>query len=62
MNIFGTVLGICCRLESLWNFGVVSDEIYVRFQVLTAGSTKLTAFWDVALCSLFAVDQRFRGV
>jgi hypothetical protein len=24
-------------------------------------SMKMTAFWDVALCSLIDVDQRFRG-
>jgi hypothetical protein len=32
----------------------------VRFQVLTAASMKIRAFWDVAPCSL-RVDRRFRG-
>jgi hypothetical protein len=34
----------------------------VRFQVLTAAATKMTALWDIVLCSLVEVDQRFRGV
>jgi hypothetical protein len=34
---------------------------YVRFQVLTAASMKIRAFWDMAPCSLVAVDRRFRG-
>jgi hypothetical protein len=34
----------------------------VRFQVITVVSVKMTAFWDVALCSLVEVDQHFRGV
>jgi hypothetical protein len=29
---------------------------FVRFHVLTAASMKMTAFWDVALCSLVAID------
>jgi hypothetical protein len=33
----------------------------VRFQVLTAESMKITAFWDIASCSLVHVDRRFRG-
>jgi hypothetical protein len=33
----------------------------VRSQVLTAASMKMTAFWDIALCSLVEVDRRFRG-
>jgi hypothetical protein len=31
----------------------------VRFQVLTAASMKITAFWDVAPCSLAEVYRRF---
>jgi hypothetical protein len=31
----------------------------VRFQVLTAASMKIRAFWDVAPCSLVGVDRRF---
>jgi hypothetical protein len=34
----------------------------VRFQVLTAVSLKMTAFWDIAPFSLVEVDRRFRGV
>jgi hypothetical protein len=36
--------------------------LYVRFQVLTAASTKVTVFWDVAPCSLVEIDRGFRGV
>jgi hypothetical protein len=32
-----------------------------RFQVFTAASIKIIAFWDIALCSLVEVDRRFRG-
>jgi hypothetical protein len=33
----------------------------VGFEVLTAASTKMAAFWVVAPCSLVEVYQRFRG-
>jgi hypothetical protein len=33
----------------------------VRFQVLTAASMKIRAFWNVAPCSLLGVCRRFRG-
>jgi hypothetical protein len=36
-------------------------KVPVRFQVLTAASMKIRAFWDVAPCSLVGVDRRFRG-
>jgi hypothetical protein len=32
----------------------------VRFQVFTAASMKMAAFWDVAPCSLVEVYRRFR--
>jgi hypothetical protein len=41
--------------------GGLKNEEFVRFQVLTAASTKMTVFWDVALCSLAENDRRFRG-
>jgi hypothetical protein len=31
---------------------------YVRLQVLTAASTKMTAFWEIAACTLLEVDRR----
>jgi hypothetical protein len=31
------------------------------FQVLTAATIKMTAFWDLASSSLVEVDRRFRG-
>jgi hypothetical protein len=33
----------------------------VRFQVLTAASMKIGAFWNIAQCSLVGVDRRFIG-
>jgi hypothetical protein len=33
----------------------------VRFQVLTAASTKMAVFWVVAPCSLVEVYRRFSG-
>jgi hypothetical protein len=33
----------------------------VRFEVLTAVSTRMAVFWVVAPCSLVEVYQRFRG-
>jgi hypothetical protein len=36
-------------------------EIFVRFFILMAVSTKVTAFWDVAQCNLAEIDRRFRG-
>jgi hypothetical protein len=33
----------------------------VRFQVITAVSVKMTAFWDIAPRSLVEVNRRFRG-
>jgi hypothetical protein len=34
----------------------------VGFQVCTAERMKITAFWDVAPCSLVDVDRRFRAL
>jgi hypothetical protein len=34
----------------------------MRFQILTATSKKMTAFWDIAPCSLVDVDRRFRAI
>jgi hypothetical protein len=34
--------------------------LHVRFQVLTAASLKMTAFWDVAPCSVVEIGRRFR--
>jgi hypothetical protein len=36
-------------------------RVLVRHQVLTVLRMKMTVFWDVALCSLVEVYQRFRG-
>jgi hypothetical protein len=34
--------------------------IYVRFQVLTVASMKITVFWDIAPCRLVEIDRRSR--
>jgi hypothetical protein len=36
-------------------------SVFVRFQVLTAASLNITAFWDIAPCSFVEVVKRFRG-
>jgi hypothetical protein len=36
-------------------------KIFVRFQVLTAVSMKMIAYWNIAPCSLVVEDLRFRG-
>jgi hypothetical protein len=45
---------------------IVTVEFYKtkieRFQVLTAANKKITAFWDIALCSLAKVYRRFRDI
>jgi hypothetical protein len=35
---------------------------FVIFQVLTAASVKMTAFWDITPCSFVEIDRRLRGV
>jgi hypothetical protein len=35
---------------------------FMRFQILTVTSMKMTAFWDIAPCSLTEMDRRFRDV
>jgi hypothetical protein len=37
------------------------DNIKVRFHVLTAASMKLTAFWNIAACTLVEVWRHFAG-
>jgi hypothetical protein len=38
-----------------------AEYFFMRFQVLTVASMKMTVFWDVAPCSLVEVYQCFRG-
>jgi hypothetical protein len=40
---------------------VKNESSHVRFEVLTAVSTKMAVFWVVAPCSLVEVYQHFRG-
>jgi hypothetical protein len=40
---------------------ILTHEILVGFEVLTAVSTKMAVFWVVAPCSLVEVYQRFGG-
>jgi hypothetical protein len=37
------------------------SDNWVRFEVLTAKSMKITVLKDVALCSPVDIDRRFRG-
>jgi hypothetical protein len=37
-------------------YRLYSDLVYVRFQVLTAASMRIRAFWYTAQCSLVVVD------
>jgi hypothetical protein len=43
------------RVQIPWR----SDVVRGRIQVLTADSMKMTAFWDLASCSLVKLDRRF---
>jgi hypothetical protein len=42
----------------MWRYGLYSP---VRYQVLMAAILKMTAFWDIAPCSLVEGDRQFRG-
>jgi hypothetical protein len=39
---------------------VETGDCLMSFKVFTAASIKMTAFWDIASCSLVEVDRRFR--
>jgi hypothetical protein len=39
----------------------VAVMTFVRFQVLTAASMKMTLIWNVAPCNLVEVYRRFKG-
>jgi hypothetical protein len=38
-----------------------TGNVWVRFQILTAASMNMVAFWVVATCGLVDVCRRFRG-
>jgi hypothetical protein len=40
---------------------VANPQENVRFQVLMVANMKMTAFWDIVLCTLVEVDSHFRG-
>jgi hypothetical protein len=40
---------------------MLQTDLNARFQVLTAASAKIRAFWDRLPCSLVEVDPHFRG-
>lgn len=48
------------KLKSLTTT-VINMLAKVRFQVLGVASMNMIAFWDIMLCSLVEVDQRFRS-
>jgi hypothetical protein len=59
MLVRGDVIGTDITILS---FGPdVKFTGFVRFHFLTAANMKIRAFWDIAPCSLFEVDRRFRG-
>jgi hypothetical protein len=71
-NMFNGSWAVTCGLtdrQTRWseqayfsNFmAFVPKNKQVRFQVLKAASVKMTAFWDVAPCSLVENDRCFRG-
>jgi hypothetical protein len=45
----------------IWSKSWRTTVHYVRFQILTAASMKMTVFWDVAPCNLKEVYRRFRS-
>jgi hypothetical protein len=45
----------CWKLRIMWNI----FYFYIRFEVLMAVAVKSTLFWDVALCSLVNLYQKF---
>jgi hypothetical protein len=49
------------RVCRLYNNLVKPDYSLLRFQVLTAASLTMTAFWGIALCTL-ETHEHFRGV
>jgi hypothetical protein len=46
--------------RALFSCGSKSSANLMRFQILTAASMKMRAFWDIAPCSLVGIDQCFR--
>jgi hypothetical protein len=40
---------------------IKTGNFFVRFQIFTAASMKMTTFWDIAPCSLVEIDRRFSG-
>jgi hypothetical protein len=52
------------RASNLKLFSICNEhhDHGVRFQVHTAASAKMTAFWDISMCSLVKVDRRFSAV
>jgi hypothetical protein len=51
-----------CRLACYtFSWASFNHVFFVRFRALVATNMKMTAFWDVALCSFVDVDRRFRG-
>jgi hypothetical protein len=51
-----------CELDDASSILGSGSRVLLGFQVLTVASTKMTAFWDIAPCSLVEVDRRFSVV
>jgi hypothetical protein len=62
--IFTNADYVSSKAEALFlssSLGHVGTKLNVRFEVLTAVSTKMAVFWVVTQCCLVEVYQRFRG-
>jgi hypothetical protein len=48
--------------RSVWTKVVLDKQLFLnlRFHVLTAAGVKMTAFWDIAPCSVVEVDRRLK--
>jgi hypothetical protein len=55
------MLGTICPGVEVMKISLRYDCYSVRFHALTAASTKVTVFWDIAPYSLFEVHRRFGG-
>jgi hypothetical protein len=44
-----------------WETKLLNAYFCERFQFITGASVRVSAFWDIALCSLVEVYRRFRG-
>jgi hypothetical protein len=62
-NIYSVLLKrycfVVCIRTSYVVYTVLVKRLLVRFQFLTSAGMKMTAFWNMVLCTLAEVDRRF---